>query len=215
MSKPVKAASKPRGRPRSEVAKQAILRAAQELLADGGPGAVTMEAVAARAGVGKPTVYRWWPDRHAVAMAALMETDATQAVHGKKRSALSALREQLRAIARRFATSTGRHITSMIAGADQETELSKAFRNHFVLARRTEGKALLERAIAEKEVRADLHVEVVLDLLYGPLFFRLLIGHATLDERFMDEVLGEALRGMSVAPKATSSRTRRAPARRI
>jgi len=156
-----------------------------------------MEAVAARAGVGKPTVYRWWPDRHAVAMAALMESDATQSLEATKRSALSLLREQLRTIARRFVTSTGRHITSLIAASDPESELSKAFRSHFVLARRAEGKALLERAIEEKEIRADLDVEVALDLLYGPLFFRLLIGHAPLDEQFMDQVLDECLRGMS------------------
>jgi AcrR family transcriptional regulator len=194
--------SRPRGRPRSEVAKQAILRTAQELLAEGGPGAVTMEAVAARAGVGKPTVYRWWPDRHAVTMAALMETKAAPSVDAKRRSAVAALREQLRAIAQRFATNTGRHITLMIAASETESELSKAFRSHFVLARRAEGKALLERAIAEKEVRADLDLDVALDLLYGPLFFRLLIGHAALDGRFMDQVLDEALRGMSAKRRA-------------
>jgi AcrR family transcriptional regulator len=156
-----------------------------------------MEAVAARAGVGKPTIYRSWPDRHAVAMAALMEAPEAESLVSKKRSAVAELREQLRAIARRFATNTGRHITSMIAAAESESELSKAFRSHFVLARRAEGKTLIERAIAGGEVRSDLGVEVVLDLLYGPLFFRLLIGHAVLDERFMDQVLHEALRGMS------------------
>jgi AcrR family transcriptional regulator len=214
MNKPVKetpAATKVRGRPRSEAAKQAILRAARELLAEGGPGAVTMEAVAARAGVGKPTVYRWWPDRHAVAMAALMETDAPPPLHDQRRSAIAALREQLRAIVRRFATSTGRHITSMIAASSTESELSKAFRTHFVLERRTEGQALLERAIKAKEVRADLQIDVAVDLVYGPVFFRLLLGHAALDERFVDEVLDEALRGMAPSPGRTSSRARRAP----
>ncbi|WP_437678619.1 TetR/AcrR family transcriptional regulator [Sorangium sp. So ce131] len=201
MNRPVKKPSaepKPRGRPRSQEAKRAILEAARVLLAEGGPGAVTMEAVAARAGVGKPTVYRWWPDRHAVAMAALMEEEAAQAAGGTRRSAVAALREQLRAIARRFATSTGRHVASMIAASEAESELSKAFRNHFVLARRAEGKELLARAIEQEEIRGDLDVEVALDLLYGPLFFRLLMGHAALDERFMDQVLDEALRGMKV-----------------
>ena len=187
---------KPRGRPRSEKARVAILRAARALLAEGGPGAVTMEAVAARAGVGKPTVYRWWPDRHAVAMAALMETGAGEDVEASGRLALTALRAQLRAVARRFATSTGRHVTSMLAASDPQSELSKAFRNHFVLARRAEGRALLERAKANGEVRRDLDVEVALDLLYGPLFFRLLMGHAALDESFMDKVLDAAVRGM-------------------
>jgi AcrR family transcriptional regulator len=187
---------KPRGRPRSEKARLAILRAARALLAEGGPGAVTMEAVAARARVGKPTVYRWWPDRHAVAMAALMDTGAAEGVEASGRSALSALRAQLRAVAKRFSTSTGRHVTSMLAASDPESELSKAFRNHFVLARRAEGQALLERAKANREVRRDVDVEVALDLLYGPLFFRLLMGHAALDETFMDKVLDAAVRGM-------------------
>jgi len=188
---------KPRGRPRSEKARVAILRAARALLAEGGPGAVTMEAVAARARVGKPTVYRWWPDRHAVAMAALMDTAAGESVEASGLSAITALRAQLRAVAKRFATSTGRHVTSMLAASDPQSELSKAFRNHFVLARRAEGKALLERAKADREVRRDVDVEVALDLLYGPLFFRLLMGHAALDESFMDKVLDAAVRGMT------------------
>jgi AcrR family transcriptional regulator len=197
--------SRGRGRPRSEKARRAILKAAQALLADGGLGAVTMEAVAARAGVGKPTVYRWWPDRHAVAMAALMETALDNPVRSGGRSAIAALRAQLRAIAKRFATTTGRHVASMIAAAQTESELSKAFRNHFVLARRAEGKALLERAMQNREVRRDLDAEVALDLLYGPLFFRLLMGHAPLNEAFVDGVLDQALQGMH------AGRTARAP----
>lgn len=157
-----------------------------------------MEAVATRAGVGKPTVYRWWPDRHAVAMAALMEDDQVDPVAARRRSAILALRDQLRAIAQRFATATGRHVISMIAASDRDSELSKAFRNHFVLARRAEGKGLLARAIADQELRADLDIEVALDLLYGPLFFRLLLGHAPLDEAFTDQVLAEVLRGLGV-----------------
>ncbi len=133
---------RPRGRPRSTKARSAILRAARELLAEGGPAAVTMEGVASRAGVGKPTVYRWWPDRHAVAMAALMEGEAPRTTRRAPRSALLALRQQLRTIAERFAAPTGRHVATMIAASDLETEFSKAFRNHFVLARRAEGRAL-------------------------------------------------------------------------
>lgn len=190
--------SKTRGRPRSELAKQAVLRAARELLDEVGPGAVTIEALAARAGVGKPTIYRWWPDRHAVLMTALMEADAAATEDSRPRSsALSGLRLQLRRIVARFATTTGRHVTSLIAASDAESELSKAFRSHFVLARRAEGSDLLEQAIVQQEVRADLHIEVVLDMLYGPLFFRLLLGHAPLDERFVDQLLDEALRGVA------------------
>ena len=158
---------------------------------------MTMEGVAARAGVGKPTVYRWWPDRHAVAMAALMDAEAPQTSSRASRSAIVALRQQLRTIAESFATPTGRHVATMIAASDLETEFSKAFRNHFVLARRAEGRALLEQAIRQGEVRPDLDADVALDLLYGPLFFRLLLGHAPLDASFTDEVLSHVLRGLA------------------
>jgi AcrR family transcriptional regulator len=189
-----------RGRPRNPTARRAILRAARGLLAEGGPGAVTMEAVATRAGVGKPTVYRWWPDRHAVAMAALMEGDSERAPLRTVPGALHALREQLHGIAARLATPTGRHVTAMIAAADFDSEMSKAFRNHFVLARRLEGRVLLERAIREGEVRRDLDVEVALDLLYGPLFFRLLVGHAPLDAAFVDQALALVRTGFARDP---------------
>src|SRR5947208_16857895 len=122
--------SRPRGRPRSTAARNAILRAARELLAEGGPAAVTMEGVAARAKVGKPTVYRWWPDRHAVTMAALMEGDSEASPVERVRSPIRALRQQLHAVAERLSTHTGRHVATLIAAADNESEISKAFRNH-------------------------------------------------------------------------------------
>lgn len=189
-------ASRPRGRPRNEALKRAVLKAARELLAEGGPSAVTMEGVAARAAVGKPTVYRWWPDRHAVVMAALMESQLEPSVGGRGRSAIAALRGQLRTLAARFSTPTGRHVASMIAAADRDTELSRAFRSHFVLARRAEGRSLLQQAVEQEEIRAGFDLEVALDVLYGPIFFRLLLGHGVLDERFTDQVLNQVLRGL-------------------
>ncbi|MDB4987647.1 MAG: TetR/AcrR family transcriptional regulator [Myxococcaceae bacterium] len=200
MTRPVKASnnqSKPRGRPRSELRKQAILSAARALLEEAGPFAVTMEAIAARAGVGKPTVYRWFSNREAVLMSALMVPEEARETAQEQTSALTALRDKLRQIAARFGNNTGRHVASLIAASDAQSELSKAFRNHFVLARRAEGRALLTQAIESGEVRADMNVEVMLELLYGPLFFRLLLGHGALNEAFVDEVLAHALRGMA------------------
>jgi AcrR family transcriptional regulator len=205
MRKPVKDTSqkRPRGRPRDIAAKEAMLAAARALLDEGGQGAVTMEAVAARAGVGKPTVYRWWPDRHAVVMAALIAGDDPGEGARAGRSALDSLRNQLRQLATRFASPTGRHITSMLAAADAESELGKAFRGHFVLARRKEGLAILEQGIADGELRPDLDIEVALDELYGAVFFRLLLGHAPLDSSFVDALIEQASEGMKVRRRRT------------
>ena len=190
-------APRPRGRPRSTDARAAILRATREILEDGGITSVTMEGIAARAGVGKPTIYRAWPNAHAVAMAAMMEAEDTAPKLARTHSAVADLKRQLRGVAAVFASRIGRQVTSMIASASSETELSKVFRNHFILARREEGRAFLTRAIAQREIRRAIDVDVALDMIYGPIFYRLLMGHAPLDGKFTDAVVDHALRGLA------------------
>ena len=223
---PVKTAAKPpskpsaktaapargRGRPRNERAHRAVLKAAREMLEEGGMGAVTMEGVAARARVSKPTLYRWWPDRHALTMAALMpspapasqsrrKADATTPQHTKKPKAspLRLLREQLEAMATLFQSRTGRYVASILATSDANTELSKAFRSHFLMERRSEGRVLLLQAVQAGALRPGIDVEVALDQIYGPLFFRLLLGHAPLDQAFVQQSFDQALQGLQPA----------------
>jgi AcrR family transcriptional regulator len=199
---------RPRGRPRSVEARRAILKATHELLTEGGLSSVTIEGIAARAGVGKPTIYRTWPNAHAVAMAALMETDVkgppdvTEEADttDKPASALTALRAQLHEVAHVFSAPLGRSVTLMIAAAEQETELSKAFRNHFILARRNEGRGFLISAMSNGEIRKDLDIDTALDLIYAPVFYRLLMGHAPLTARFVDDVLNTAMQGLKKRP---------------
>ena len=84
----------------------------------------------------------------------------------------------------------------MIAASQSETELAKVFRHRFILASREEGRRLLLRAIEAGEVRADIAIDAALDLIYAPLFFRLLMGHGALDRKFVDAVLDHALEGL-------------------
>jgi AcrR family transcriptional regulator len=190
------AETKPRrGRPRDPAARAKILAAANALLNEGGIGAVTMEAIAARAGVGKPTIYREWPNAQAVAMAAFLEN--TKSVTTRKQDkAVDMLRNHLRKVAETFATRAGRTTAMMIAAAQNDSELSKVFRSHFILKSREEGRAMLNLAIANKELRKDIDIEAALDLLYAPLYFRLLIGHGPLDTAFTDAVIDTALAGL-------------------
>jgi AcrR family transcriptional regulator len=174
-----------------------VLHAARALVEVQGPAAVTMEALAARSGVSKPTIYRTWPNAHAVVMTALMASAVTPDAKRRPGSALAALRRQLREIAGTFASRTGRSVTQMLASADPETELSKAFRHHFILARREEGRRMLTDAVANGELRQELDLDVTLDLLYGPVFFRILVGHAPADERFCERLLDQLLGGLA------------------
>src|SRR5215469_13144852 len=119
--------SRPRGRPRSAGARAAILAAARAILDEGGITAVTMEGIAARAGVGKPTIYRSWPNAHAVAMAALMDISpspppmtAASVTSPTGGPALEDLRAQLHEVVRVFSAPLGRSVTLMIAAAEKE-----------------------------------------------------------------------------------------------
>jgi AcrR family transcriptional regulator len=172
------------------------LAAASQLLDEGGLSAVTMEAIAARAGVGKPTIYREWPNAHAVAMNAFVARAQTTPSRARSRSALAALKCQLRELSEVFATRAGRSTAMMIAAAQNDSELAKVFRTHFVMKNREEGRVLLLRAIDESDVRGDIDIEAALDLVYAPFYFRLLIGHAPLSARDTDVILDLALKGI-------------------
>ena len=189
--------SRPRGRPRDMTAHASILRAAAEILEESGVTALTMEGVAQRAGVGKPTVYRSWRNAQELAMAALIETQKAVPATRASGSALDDLRLQLRKVAEVFASRAGRNMAMMVAAADAETEISKVFRTHFILARREEGRALLIKAVQQNAVRGDIDFDAALDLIYGPLFYRLLVGHQPLTAEFTDTLLALAVEGLA------------------
>jgi AcrR family transcriptional regulator len=191
------------GRPRSERARRAILRAAADLLLDDGTAQVSMDAVAERAGVSKATIYRWWPSKERLALDALLEWAASGSAPrdtGSLRSDLLALvRPWVREIRRRpFA----RVIAALVTEAQSDPAFATDYRRHFVEQRRAPMRAAFERAIARGEAPDDLDVEVALDLIYGPVYHRLLHGHAPLTDRFATSVIDLALAGILTSPTA-------------
>ncbi|MBI5013753.1 MAG: TetR/AcrR family transcriptional regulator [Methylocystis sp.] len=172
------------------------MRAARDLLDEGGLGAVTMDELAARTGVGKPTIYRSWPNAQAVAMAALMDAQTSVALDKPGRSVALDIRRHIQAVVDAFASRAGRSVATLMAAADAETELAKAFRHHVILKSRDQLRTLVLRGIDEGVLRRDADIETALDLLLGPVFFRLLVGHASLDEGFAASVTKQALDGL-------------------
>lgn len=183
-----------RGRPRDPRTRAAILVAARDLLGRGGLTAVTIEAIAQKSGVSRPTIYRYWPNAPAVAMAAFLETTGADAAAKSPRNALAALRAQFHALADAFAAPTGRSVAAMVAAAQSETELAKAFRNEFIARNRDATRALLDRCIAEEAIEVPEDMELTLDLVFGPLFYRLLMGHAPITRDFVDRLLDTVIR---------------------
>jgi len=177
------------GRPRSERAQNAILLSAFELLESSGVASVTVEAVAARANVGKPTIYRYWANAQELAMAAVMAKSKATKRAEHSESPLQELRSQLSDVVERFASPSGRQTAILMASADPESELSKAFRNQVILKSREHGRGILQRAINQEQVKPEIPIESVLDMIYGPIFYRLLTGHASLHNEFANEII--------------------------
>jgi len=91
----------------------------------------------------------------------------------------------------------GRVIAGLVAEAQIDPEFAKLYLEHFVQPRRDATRALLVRAIDREEIAADTDLEVTLDLLYGPVYHRLLHGHAPLTDRFVQDVVDAVLRAIS------------------
>ena len=191
-------APRKRGRPANPSTRPAILTAARELLEVGGLSAVTIDGIARRARVSRPTIYRYWPHALAVAMDAVLDSAILPTPRKSSGSPLLDLGAHLRQVAQLFTTRTGRSIAAMVAAAEGETELSKAFRNHFIMRSREEGRRLLLEAITRREARSNIDLEAALDLLYAPLYFRLLMGHGPLNNAFIDAILEQALHGLTL-----------------
>ena len=105
------------------------------------------------------------------------------------RLAFAALRAQLHAVADAFAAPTDRSVAATVAAAQSETELAKAFRHEFIARNRDATRLLLERCIDDKLVASPAEMELALDLIFGPLFYRLLMGHAPITRSFVDRLI--------------------------
>lgn len=180
------------GRPRSEAARRKVLAAAHEILMAEGFGRLTVEAVAQRSGVGKPTIYRSFANASELAMAALM-AGPPDAPGAPAPTLATALTRQLASLTGAFATTRGRQIAMTLAAADPESEMTKAFRNRVILSSREAGRALIAAATERGEIAAPPDLEVILDMIYGPLFYRLLARHQRLDAAFADALAARAL----------------------
>jgi AcrR family transcriptional regulator len=196
-------ALKCRGRQRSSESEEAILTATLQLLKQKPLRDVSIEAIARKAGVGKMTIYKWWPTKAYVALDALRKTMDKTIVIPDTGEAERDLSELLRAIMRFYLSSTGRVFTEFLAEAQSDPEFAALFRERFLTPRRKAAGELLDRAIKRGEIDHTLDRELVLDLIFGPMVLRLMVGHGPLDRTEADAMISTLLRGIgSRTPRA-------------
>lgn len=190
-SKPIR-----RGRPRSEEVEHAILKAASGLLAEQGFQSFTIAEVACRAKVGKPSIYRRWPSKGVLALNAFLSEYLpllipldTGSLAGDLRSSLSAWVDAVEG------TPMGRSLVGLIAEAQSDPGLAVAWREHFVSRARSQHRLTIERAIERGEIPTGSDVDVLMDLLYGPAYHRLLNRHLSFDERSVHQLVAVIVAG--------------------
>jgi AcrR family transcriptional regulator len=190
--------AKGRGRPRSEPARQAILAASADLLLARGLSAVSMDAIAERAGVSKATIYRWWPTKETLALDALYEQltepnpepPDTGSLAGDLSLLLSGWMKRARS------APYARVIGALVTEAATDASFGELYRARYIEPRRAQARIVMARALERGELPAGTDVEAALDLLYGPVYHRLLHGHAPLTPEFADYVVRTVIAGL-------------------
>lgn len=178
------------GRPRSDASRSAILKAAYQILRESGFAGFTVEGVAARAGAGKATIYRWWQTKGRLAVEAFLVALAPRLDSvPDTSSALGDLRAHVHRAASIYRGRAGQLLRELIALGQEDAETGRRLRTDFVAPRYGEAIRLLRRAQAAGELAADVDIEVLADALWGPIFHRLLVSRMPIDRPFIDKLL--------------------------
>ena len=198
-----------RGRARSPQSQKKILAATAELLSEGGFQTVTMEAVAARAGVAKTTLYRWWPNRAALALDCVSArmtpiTPAPRAGSYRKR-----FQRQLKATIRLLNGRQGQSILALIGAKQTDPSLGHAYSEQIARPRRARTRKMAQQAIQAGELAPGTDPDLFLDAIYGPLYYRKVVSGEPVTDDFINRIVDAAFRAFA----ASDGKRRRRPDR--
>jgi AcrR family transcriptional regulator len=195
------------GRPRSAEAQRAVLDAARGLFEERGYSAATIDAVAARSGVAKTTIYRWWPNRASLLVEVLAEVHTAAVPLPASGEPLRAIVGELRDAAGAANGLTGKLLTALLGEAQHDPEVRAELLEGLFYPRRATTARVIRRAQEKETIRSDVPPDIAADLLFGPLFYRMLVRHRPVTKAFMMQVFRYAMDGLRAKP--TSRRARR------
>lgn len=189
--------TKAKGRPRSETSRKNILKATNSLLLHTSVQDLSIESVAKKAKVGKTTIYRWWNSKTALVMDALVSQPGLAAPLPTPKNNAEAIAMQLEKLIRMLDSKNGETIAQLFSEAQADKDSRAIFNNNFLSPLVDALAFSLEQGIKEKEFRTSLDIKTAVDMMCGPIFFRLMAHPEDLDENFRETYPKEALRLIS------------------
>lgn len=174
------------GRPRSEKSREAVLAATHALLGEGGK--LTIEAIAKRAGVGKPTIYRWWPSLADIVLEALLSQADAEIRVSRSGTVQDILRDFLRQSMQAITAGAGTHLRFLMAQAQQDEAFRVRFRENFTAERRKVLRSIFQDAVERGQLDERQNLDILVDMVFGAMWYRLMLGHMPMDAFFADEL---------------------------
>lgn len=175
------------GRPRSESSRRSILDATRRLLTHTSVQKLSIEAIARKAGVGKTTIYRWWPSKSAVVMEAIFSQPAFHNIMPTPRNAVEGVRGQIEKLARQLNGKNGRMVAEIIGESQPDAEALKLFVSAFLQDRYNTLNSYIEGGKQTGEFDESIDTDSAIDVILGPIFFRLISGQE-LDDAFVTDM---------------------------
>lgn len=185
-----------RGRPRNMETQNAILAAAYELLLEHGFAAITVEKIAERAQVSKATIYKWWPNKGAVIMDGYMSAMTARLPVPDTGSVFEDVRIHASNMIQFLTSQDGKAITEIIGEGQSDPSLAVEYRTRYIQPRRREAWGIIEKGVTRGELKSDLDIGLCIDMIYGPVFYRMLVTGEPMDHDFVQRLLDSLFAGI-------------------
>ncbi len=164
---------------------------------ESGFSGTTIEAIAARARVSKVTIYKWWPSRGAVAIDAYFHRFRETSVYPDTGDVARDITTQILSVIETFRGRAGYVMAELLGHAQSDPALAEMLRVRWLQPRREAATVVLQRGIDRGEIRKDVSLPVLMDELYGPVYYRLIARHEPLSDEFAHELVANTFRGVT------------------
>jgi AcrR family transcriptional regulator len=196
--------SSPRpGRPRSESVHRAILKTTAKMMETMPVRAITIGGIAKKAGVGKPTIYRWWDSKCALVMDAFLERMNTNDITDDDTNIVSALTQHLEYTITQLRGREGKIVAEIVGEGQSDPHILEEFHARFFNTLLAPARALIQTGKQSGIIDHNLDTDLALDLLYGPIYYRLLVGHQPLDQHFAKALPQRVIAALQIQPAPT------------